>query len=57
LNAGTVADNLSAINLRRLEHDAGFGFSLWLGVHTMLRMDFAFSNGEGFRSRPFEAGF
>src|SRR6266545_1653179 len=55
VNAGTVADRLSAINLRRLKHDAGFGFSLWLGVHTMLRMDFAFSAGEGFRSKPFAA--
>jgi hypothetical protein len=45
------------LHLRHLKYDAGFGVSLWLGVHTMLRLDVAFFSGEGCRVKPFSAGF
>ena len=57
VDAGTVAGTPRALNFSRFKHDAGFGFSLWMGAHTLLRMDFAFSNGEGFRAKPFASGF
>ena len=57
VDAGTVAHTPRTLNFSRLQHDTGFGFSLWMGAHTLLRMDFAFSSDEGFRTKPFASGF
>jgi hypothetical protein len=56
-DAGAVGNGRGALRARAFKGDGGFGVSLWLGAHALLRMDFAFQRREGFQFKPFASNF